>query len=553
MAGLMVTRETRGQLAAIALMRWQLIVNSLRTLRGRLEMASRVMMALTFSVGGFAGAVGMCLGAWYFVSSGRMEFLALLLWFLFLFWQFVPVVATAFTENADSSNLLRFPLSYPAFFLIRMAYGSLDLATVLGSLWLAAMAVGIGFAAPGLFAWAAVVLLAFGVVNTLLARVIFAWIERWLARRRTREILGFVFFIFLIGFQFIGPVMNRYEGRAHPQARQLAERILPAGRALPPGLAAAAVARAGEAKPAAALGALGLLCAYGAVFFVLLHARLRAQYLGENLSEAAAPAGRVKGKRMLYRGWSLPGVSGPVAAILEKEFRYLLRSGPMLFTLVMPVVVLLIFRLTPGRAGGGDGFLLKAPDMAFPVGSAYAMLVLTNLVFNNFGPDGAGAQFFYASPVRLREVVLAKNLAAALVVAMEIALVWLGVCYLYRPPALDVTLATLAGLLFALPANMAVGNVLSMYAPKKIDLGTFGRQRASSATQFAAMGCQLGIFGIAALVVLAAHFAGRLWLAAAFFLVLAAAAFGVYAFALERAEQMALARREVILAELSRA
>ena len=52
----------------------------------------------------------------------------------------------------------------------------------------------------------------------------------------------------------------------------------------------------------------------------------------------------------------------------------------------------------------------------------------------------------------------------------------------YGPPAPGIALATLAGLLFAAPVNLAAGNLLSIYSPKKLDYSTFGRQRASQTT-----------------------------------------------------------------------
>jgi ABC-2 type transport system permease protein len=85
------------QLAAIARVRWRLFVNSLRTLRGRLELVSHIFITLGFAIGGIGGLVGATVGAYYLVSSGRTEWLAAILWPIFLFWQLFPVVATAFT------------------------------------------------------------------------------------------------------------------------------------------------------------------------------------------------------------------------------------------------------------------------------------------------------------------------------------------------------------------------------------------------------------------------------------------------------------------------
>src|SRR4029077_10633240 len=110
--------------------------------------------------------------------------------------------------------------------------------------------------------------------------------------------------------------------------------------------AADAVAQAVLSKFMVAFSSLTLLCAFVLVIGYFLHVRLLAQYRGENLSEVAAVSALPK-DRSLSLGWNLPGFATPVAAVFEKEVRYLLRSGPMLLTLIMPIFVLLVFRLGP--------------------------------------------------------------------------------------------------------------------------------------------------------------------------------------------------------------
>jgi ABC-2 type transport system permease protein len=554
MAGLSSSPDMRGQLAAIARVRFQLFVNGLRTIRGRLEVVARGIMFLMFGAAGLGGSFGLGLAAWYFVSHGNVEWIAILLWVVFLFWQLFPLMASAFSENVDSSNLLRFPLRFPSYFLIRLVYGSLDPSTIIGCLWLLGLTIGVGIAQPSLFFWAALVLFVFAIFNVLLARMIFAWIERWLAQRRTREILGAVFFIFIICFQFIGPLMSRYGEHRHPDASRVTAQALPYERALPPGLAAAAIARAVKGAFAPALGAFALESVYALAVLWLLNVRLRAQYTGENLSEAAARKTSPKEKNALRLSWNISGVPAPVAAMLEKEVHYLSRSGPMLFTFIMPVVILLIFRLGPaGTSARQSNFLSHAPDLAFPVGAAYALLILTNLVYNCFGADAVGMQFYYVCPVRFREILMGKNLTHALLLACEVVMVWFAVCFMFRPPAVDVTLATVTGVAFALLLNLTAGNLLSIYTPKKIDYGTFGKQRASTATVFASLAIQFAVFGLAAVTLLIARVFGRIWLAAFIFLILAGVAAIAYALVLKRVDRVALDRRDAILAELCRA
>ena len=554
MAGLTFSPEIRGQFAAIARVRWQLFVNSMRTIRGRMEVVARGFTFLAFGMGGFVGSIAIGFTSWYCVYSGRVDWLPLLLWPVFLFWQLVPVMASAFTENVDSSNLLRFPLTFPSYFLIRIAYGSFDPPTLMGCLWLLGMAIGIGCASPLLFLPAAGVLLLFAIFNILLARMLFTWVERWLAQRRAREILGVLFLFMVIGFQFIGPLIRHYGNRSHqPALSRIVDQALPIERLTPPGLAGDAIAHSLRGEYVPALGSFGLFCGYTLAVLWLLNVRLRAHYLGENLSEAVARTTGPAAKQKIRLGWNIPGVPGAISAVVEKEIHYLSRSGPMLFTLVMPLVVLLIFRFTPGKSDSSAGMFGHSADLAFPVGAAYAVLILTNLVFNSFGADAGGIQFYFVSPVRYREILMGKNLTHSLVLALELVVVCAGATLMYRPPPWDIVLATFAGVFFALIVNLTVGNLLSVYAPKKIDLGALGRQRTSQVTALASLGIQAVVLGLCALALLVARAYQHIWLAAIIFLALAAIAIVFYVLVLNRIDAIALRRREEMIAELCRA
>ena len=548
MAGMTVGMQSRGQLVAIAQVRWHIFVHSLRTTKGALELFSRIVIGVIITGGGVGGAVLLGVGAWYLVSHGKADGLLLLLWPVFMFWQFFPVMATALTETMDSSELLRFPLNYRAYVLVRLVYGALDPATVLGSLWLIGITMGIGWARPTLLAWAALVLGVFGVVNMLLTQMVFAWIERWLAQRRTREIFAVLFFLLIISFQLIGPLLSRYGDQSNATFHQAGRVAGPVQAVLPPGIAASAIASAVNGRQTAALLLLLGLSLYGVGFLRVLSVRLHAQYRGENLSEVDRSERLARAERV-RAGWELLGLPGPVAAVVEKEFRYLSRSGPVLLTFVTPIVMLFVFGLG-GRSGPGSGFLQHWPELALPVGAGYALLLLTNLIYNNFGPDGGGIQFYLTSPASFRSVMLGKNIAHLGVLAAEVVVLWLGASLLYRIPSAGAVLLTLAGLLFAAPMNLAAGNLLSLYSPKKTEFGTFGRQRASQVTVLASFVIQGIVFGIAGVAIFAARSYGSLLMAVAMFVGLGAVATAVYFFVLGQVDRLALRRREVLTTEL---
>ena len=540
----------RLQLSAIATLRWRMFVNGLRTRRGKVELASRLIVASVFFVGGL-GAFGGCIGmSWFFVSNGTPELLAVPLWAVFLFWQFFPVMATAFTTNPDSSELLRFPLTYRAYFLVRLAYGYCDPASALGSVGLLGVLIGVSFARPKLFPWTLFVLLSFALFNLVLMQMIFAWIERWLAQRLTREIFGVFFILFMLSFQLIGPIVEHLSKSPHPELShdlQIAARVQ---AVLPPGLASNAIVEVSRGHLLTGTAFLLSGLAVTLVLGLLLHVRIRALYQGENLSETAARP-RETQKQPVRPGWYLPGFSPSVAAVFEKEMRYLGRSGPMLLTLIMPIFMLLIVRF--GAMSALHHSSSSTPDMAFPGAAAYSLLVLTNLVYNSFGGDGGGMQFFYASPIHFRHIILGKNLTHTGVLLLNAAFAWIAVTYLYGAPHLAVTLATLAGLLFAAPLNFAAGNLLSLYSPKKRDFSTFGRQNVSQTTVLASFGMQMVIVGLGAVVFIIARLYQNLWIAALLFLILAALSIPLYVVILGRLDNIALERRETLLAELCRA
>lgn len=559
MAGLSATpplsgAELRGPanaelFAAIAQLRWRLFVNSLRTVRGRLELVSRAFIGLMMGGLAIGGAIGLTFAGYFGVREQQSLYIAAPLVAIFLFWQLYPVLGVATSVPFEFGSLLRFPMRFSSFYLLSFAYGLFDPSSLVCLFWLLGLLSGIAVALPSLAIWSLPVLFLFALVNVLLTRATFVWLERWLARRKTRELLGAMLFILIISVQFLAQFAARWGGR-HIHGFSHMESALFIAKILPPGVASLAILDGLRGDTTAAFIELAALGIYALAFAAFLGVRLHAQFLGENLSETMAPV-RVQGGRKIRVPWKLPGLPGPIAAIFEKESRYLMRSGPMLFTFVMPLFILVMFRFLPGK-NGNSGFLTRAPDLAFPIGAAYALLILTNLVYNAFGADGPGIQLYLTAPVRLRDVLLAKNLTHSVLLAIEISAVLLLTIFLYSPPDPAIVFATIMGLCFALPLNIAAGNLMSVYSPRKYDFAMFGRQRATGATAFVSLGVQALVMGIAALVVVAARLLHRMWLAGVIFIPLAVIAFFVYWTILKISSERALERREVLIAEICR-
>jgi len=536
----------REQLRAIAAIRWQLSLNSLRSVRGRLNLVSRGFAGLLVIGAGIGGGIAIGAAAWGITAEHKKLLLAIPFWLISIFWQLFPVMASAFTQNVDTSALLRFPMSYPTYFLVRLAYGALDIATALGACWSFGLFVGICVADIALFPWA---LLAVGgtvIFNLLLARMIFVWIEHWLSLRRSREVISLIFVLLMVCFQLAGPVLGRYSHLPAMQRFHVLARFIPLERALPPGLAAEIVEEASNRRVSSPVLSFLALVGYTGAVLLPLHLRLRKQYAGEIASTGEARVPSPQQAVGMRHGWKLPLTSGPVSAIFEKELHYFLRSGPMLFTMIMPVVMIIILW------GGRKGFFNQQSGFLFPIGAAYCLLVMNNILYNSFGGDGGGIQFFLVSPISFRKIMAAKNLAQLVVLAAELLVLWLGVSFIYHKPNLNSLGLTFAWYLLAAPLNFSAGNLLSVYSPKRIDYSTFGRQRASESAIFVSLAVQLTGMGLGALAIFIGYHYANLWIATLVLLVLGVPSLIVYFVLLARIDRIAMSRRETLTTELCR-
>jgi ABC-2 type transport system permease protein len=484
-------------------------------------------------------------------------YVPVLLWVVFIFWQALPVLLSSFQEQFDMTILLRFPVGFWSFILLYLIFGLVDVSTVTCGACCFGLWVGITLARPELFAWVALGLAAFAVFNILLARAIFAWIDRWLAQRRTREIVGALFFIFVLSLQLLNPAlrMTRQSGNESREdraasVRRMTEAIKPwlekANEVqgwLPPGLAASSFSRADGGRPVAALGSLSLLGLYVVAAGGVLAWRLRAEFAGENLGEAP----RAKKLARRDRAWLLDG-SGPIAAVMEKELRALLRTLPLIYAIGAPLLLVLVFSgVFVKSASRGHAFAL-----ALPVCMVYAQLGFTQLFYNNLGAEGPAIQLYFLSPTPIRTTMLAKNIFHSLLFALVALQAGILTSLRLGTPDAVVIAATVAWLLFSLPSNLAAGNIFSLTMPYRINPGRITRQRGSQANALLSLLVQLGVLGIGATVFALCWVFGHPWLAVPIFLVLAVIAIQVWWRVLRNADTMANQRRDALIGTLAK-
>lgn len=570
-AGGMFSALAMAQYDALIRFRWRMFSNSLRSSKGMVELGARTFSYVVYAVIGLAFASGAGVGTYFLAADSEWRFLPILFWVLAFVWQMIPVMLASFQEQFDLGILLRFPVSFGSYMLLYLAFGLLDISTILGGLCCVGIWGGIAAARPDLLLWTTIALAAFALFNVLLARAVFAWIERWLAQRKTREILGAVFMLALLSLQLLNPAFyqRRHSGRSghEVQADKLREMkarygpLLKQAEAvqkwLPPGLAAQALSEPAQQQAVEGLSSLGILALYMLVAGGALAWRLKGEYRGENLGAAPrrASASTARGKSaaglaartMHADASSAPaGSSGAIAAIIEKDVRALLRTLPLLWAIGAPLIMVLVFAGVFIR-NGGSGLRFT---LALPLCMVYAQLGFTQVFYNNLGTEGAGVQLYFLSPTPFRTVMLAKNLLHSVLFAVVAAVA--AAMATMRLGASDdaVQAATAAWLLFTLPCNLAIGNLFSLKMPYRVNPGRISRQRGSQGNALMSLLAQICFLILSAAVFALCWYLDRMWLATPVFLLLSGIAWLVWWRVLDGADALAAERRTELMTTL---
>src|SRR6185295_6167337 len=116
------------QIRLIFALRWRILRNNLRKQNRRWDAIGLVISSTVMGV----FVLGMCFafygGMVAFLAHNRLNLIGLLFWAIFVYWQIIPILIAGFSPGFSFRTLLRFPLKFPAFYLIAIAYGFADSA-----------------------------------------------------------------------------------------------------------------------------------------------------------------------------------------------------------------------------------------------------------------------------------------------------------------------------------------------------------------------------------------------------------------------------------------
>ena len=538
------------QLKLIAGLRWNMLKNNLQRKNNRWDLIGMILAA----VGSAVVVVGLCVafyaGAYFFLTTGRASWMPLLYWAIFLWWQVIPILVAGFGANFEFRNLLRFPLSLRAFYILGLGYGFADFAAVSSLCWIASMLVAAAVGRVQLLPVMMVASLLFVLVNVTLERLIGSWLEKIFAKRRARELLVGLFVLSMVSMNFLNLAMQHWGGRgSRPRILHLVAYF----SWLPGSLAGNAVAAASDADTQSLVLTVGGLLVWLGAASGLLWIRYRAQYLGEELSESAAPSAGKREPRRRSVSLGLPGfLSPPVAGVMRKEFHYLTRNGFSFLALIIPPIMVIFFTM---EFAGNNSQIREhglAPQLFFPAAMAYLILILLSPAYNSFAFEGHGIQSYFMAPVRMRDVLVGKNLFLVSVVAVELVISLGVLVWRIGFPGLPLFLSTITAAAFAVMGQLAIANWSALSFPKKMEIGKMKGQRNSGVAVWTAFGVQILIGGIATVVLLAGRWSGNPWLPVVVFAGLTAAALGGYVASLDPLSVLAERKKELLIETLCR-
>lgn len=458
----------------IAWVQLRVLLNSIRRERKGLNVLSAILLGLLAALLSLGLALGLGALAHTGAQGGKEKLLhtafIAVFWTSAIFGVLTPIILSTGGCGLDTSSLRLFPLSKRKLFTL--TWSSAFLSPDHFFHYPALLAVfTTGVLLPGREVLPSAVLFTLVVVVLVSwTQAIFHFVQGFLRGRRAKERLGLVALLILVCGGLAPALLDTRDTKLQnvdvPALDHGVRFVLATIELTPPNLAASSLMATRAGDHAAALPTtIGLLIwallGVAAAYFSFTRFALREQQ-GVSSRSKATGNGRFANFDLTE---SLPFVAPQVLAVASKELRYLLRSLIGRFNLIMIalfagfVSIAVIPLIDQGVLG------LEPAELSFYGLLMYTALFSNNFVFNSMGWEGAGFQLYMLAPVRLRSVVLGKNLGIWVYCALLNAICILGWLALSEFPGLR---TLVSGILLSMCVQVlfvTVGNFASFAFP----------------------------------------------------------------------------------------
>jgi ABC-2 type transport system permease protein len=528
-----VTRQQ--QTRAIIWAQWRSFINRSPLLRRSFPLTG-IVLALWYGLWTFAAfAVAMICANEHAIDRLR-DGIGPGLLLVTVYWQLMPILMASTGVGLDLRRLVVYPIQHRDLFRIEVALrvtSAIEMLLVTGG-----AAVGLAFnaAAPP---WAALPFVPFVFFNLFLASGIRDLLQRLMGRKHIREIV-------IIGVVLISALPQVVIATGiSPELRSALDRAVD----LQWPWVVTAQAALGTGTRAAVGAALLLLWCGAAWVLARRQFEVNLRFSPAEMRSHERSASRAGIAEALYK---LPQFlfRDPLAAMVEKDLRTLSRSPRFRLVFIMGFTfgLLIWFPLAFGRERSG-----WLADHYLTVATAYAVILMGEVVvWNTFGFDRKAAQVYFVMPVRLTQVLIAKNVGAAFFIVLDAAMIAV-MCALLQLPITAALLGEAACVVAVLTILIiAIGNLVSTRNPRPVDPDhSWGRSSAGRVQAILLLLYPI-LLSPVALAFLARHAFETEWAFYGVMLFNLAVCGIVYWIALESAVERAYEKRDEIIAALSR-
>lgn len=393
--------------------------------------------------------------------------------FCYLMWATLPL-SVGSSRQFDPGRLLMYPISLRKLFALDLVSELTNLQAVFAIPAIFAIGLGAGLGSGNL-ALAMLVMLPTAAFGLALSKWLSTSVGSLTHRRRTRgETL-----LALIGV--LAGLGGALVGQLAPVVLRHAESFKGL-RWTPPGAAAFALTT-GLQKGAETeyVLAIATLCAYTTILILATYWIARRTVLGKGGARRRKDRARLQTESSNYTGWKLPLLTPQLAALVEKELRYVLRNAQLRMMVLMPLILIIVRFANPNRFGSdqvssegnsffGD-FLIYGHGLMATAGVLYVFLILTGLSCNQFAFEEGGMRSLILSPVSRSQILIGKNISTT-VVALVFSITLLTINQLvFRDLTMEALLFVGLSFLIFAPSISIVGNWLSVRFPKRMKFG----------------------------------------------------------------------------------
>lgn len=548
-------------LAALIWLKSRLWWNGLRSRASVADTAVAVILAGLGAVLSFGLAFSLSVITHVGLSDGTTESVRIALLIVFWMLGFLAVVVPVFfgfgQPQVPVARLQAFPLNHWQLYRISLAA---SFASGVHVFWYpvltAVTVVAIVVDGAPAFRWLAEIAV-FAVCLVVWCNTVLTLVQQVLRRRKIRELAALVGLVLVVMLSML-PLM--LEEEAEEQGQDWFGELIPkpvtsaiggAASVFPPSIVARSLGSAISVESRTGVAALLWLALWTGAGLALGYRIFRRNLLDGNQStrveSAAAPKpGRVSA---LVFAENFRLIPVEIRAVAAKELRYLLRSTPGKFNIVIMPLFMIVMALVVARDLDHAFLGLDRVSLVFVGLMIYASMFSNNFLFNAYAWEGAGVQSYFLSPVPPERIVLGKNLGVWLynvVLGLEGVIAF---CLMSGVPPMTALIAGCSAFVAALLSATIVGNFLSPAMPVSRDIASITNSPSQTAV--------LVTFGVLiANVLLIGGFLtiptllGAGWLGPLLLLMLVAVEVGMYSMMLRPAGRLLETRRESLVEAL---